>query len=210
MYRPGAMLTAVESCPASDGACAMVLGSESVADRATKPVAWVRGSAMRSEPTMSADRDPEPDIRRTPPGTRRHLRTWVGQVAGRIDEVERIGIARSWAEIEAADALLFQPATGSGPWPAVLVYTDLAGLRGARFVLVTEVEAGRTWAESRIKAVTGGDTARPGTSLLIVDEPIKPGTVLMTRSALSARFSGLRAIYFYVVSKSGRPGAQSS
>jgi acetyl-CoA C-acetyltransferase len=47
-----------ETCPSSDGACAMVLGSEAVAKRASKPVAWVKGTAMRSEPTMSADRDP--------------------------------------------------------------------------------------------------------------------------------------------------------
>jgi acetyl-CoA C-acetyltransferase len=46
-----------ETCPSSDGACAMVLTNEAVADRATGPVAWVRGTAMRSEPTMSADRD---------------------------------------------------------------------------------------------------------------------------------------------------------
>lgn len=38
--------------------------------------------------------------------------------------------------------------------------TDLAGLRGARLVTVTETEAGRTWAESRIKAITGGDPIR--------------------------------------------------
>ena len=47
-----------ETCPSSDGACAMVLSSEAVAARADKPVAWVHGTAMRSEPTMSADRDP--------------------------------------------------------------------------------------------------------------------------------------------------------
>src|SRR3546814_14594865 len=46
-----------ETCPSSDGACAMVLASEAVADRAEKPPAWARGTAMRSEPTMSADRD---------------------------------------------------------------------------------------------------------------------------------------------------------
>lgn len=38
--------------------------------------------------------------------------------------------------------------------------TDLAGLRGRRFVSVTETETGRAWAESRIKAVTGGDRIR--------------------------------------------------
>jgi acetyl-CoA C-acetyltransferase len=46
-----------ETCPSSDGACAMVLGSEAVGDAHDGPVAWVHGTAMRSEPTMSADRD---------------------------------------------------------------------------------------------------------------------------------------------------------
>lgn len=38
--------------------------------------------------------------------------------------------------------------------------TDLAGLATARAVFVTETEQGRPWAESRIKAITGGDTLR--------------------------------------------------
>jgi putative DNA primase/helicase len=40
--------------------------------------------------------------------------------------------------------------------------TELAMLRGARFVTAQETEEGRRWAESRIKALTGGDpiTAR--------------------------------------------------
>ena len=40
--------------------------------------------------------------------------------------------------------------------------TDLAGLRGARFVSATETEQGRRFNESKIKAITGGDlvTAR--------------------------------------------------
>ena len=40
--------------------------------------------------------------------------------------------------------------------------TDLAMLRGARLVTAQETEEGRSWAESRIKALTGGDpvTAR--------------------------------------------------
>lgn len=38
--------------------------------------------------------------------------------------------------------------------------TDLAGLRGKRFVCVSETEPGRSWAESRIKQITGGDTLR--------------------------------------------------
>jgi putative DNA primase/helicase len=40
--------------------------------------------------------------------------------------------------------------------------TDLAMLDGARMVMASEVEEGQTWAEARIKAITGGDpiTAR--------------------------------------------------
>ncbi|MEZ5566501.1 MAG: phage/plasmid primase, P4 family [Gammaproteobacteria bacterium] len=36
--------------------------------------------------------------------------------------------------------------------------TDLAGLRGARLVTASETEAGKAWNESRIKALTGGDS----------------------------------------------------
>jgi putative DNA primase/helicase len=40
--------------------------------------------------------------------------------------------------------------------------TDVAGLQGARFVSAIETEEGRRWAESKVKALTGGDriTAR--------------------------------------------------
>ena len=37
---------------------------------------------------------------------------------------------------------------------------DLAALRGARLVSVTETEPGRAWAEARIKQITGGDRIR--------------------------------------------------
>ena len=35
--------------------------------------------------------------------------------------------------------------------------TDMAGLRGARFVAAIETEQGRRWAESKVKSLTGGD-----------------------------------------------------
>jgi acetyl-CoA C-acetyltransferase len=46
----------LETCPSSDGACAMVLAGEEAARGAERP-AWVHATAMRSEPTMFAGRD---------------------------------------------------------------------------------------------------------------------------------------------------------
>jgi acetyl-CoA C-acetyltransferase len=46
-----------ETCPSSDGACAMVLTDEAGGDGASHPPAWMLGGAMRSEPTMFAGRD---------------------------------------------------------------------------------------------------------------------------------------------------------
>ncbi|MCB1249675.1 MAG: thiolase domain-containing protein [Acidimicrobiales bacterium] len=49
-----------ETCPSSDGACAMVLTDEAGGDAAAadgRPPAWVHGTAFRSEPTMFAGRD---------------------------------------------------------------------------------------------------------------------------------------------------------
>ncbi|MFQ5416771.1 MAG: thiolase domain-containing protein [Myxococcota bacterium] len=47
----------LETCPSSDGACAIVLGSEKAAKRAPNKPAWVHATAMRTEPTMFAGRD---------------------------------------------------------------------------------------------------------------------------------------------------------
>ena len=47
----------LETCPSSDGACAMVLASEDAARRAPRPPAWVLGTAVRSEPTHFAGRN---------------------------------------------------------------------------------------------------------------------------------------------------------
>ncbi|WP_179079699.1 thiolase domain-containing protein [Streptomyces rectiverticillatus] len=46
-----------ETCPSSDGACAMVLTDRRGAARAPHPPAWVHGGAMRSEPTLFAGKD---------------------------------------------------------------------------------------------------------------------------------------------------------
>jgi acetyl-CoA C-acetyltransferase len=52
-----APLRLLDVCPSSDGAMAMVIGAEDVADAAPNPAAWIHGTAMRSEPTMFAGRD---------------------------------------------------------------------------------------------------------------------------------------------------------
>jgi acetyl-CoA C-acetyltransferase len=47
----------LECCPSSDGACAMVLAAEDALNGSATPPAWVKATAMRSEPTMFAGRD---------------------------------------------------------------------------------------------------------------------------------------------------------
>ncbi|MCD2115753.1 MULTISPECIES: thiolase domain-containing protein [Rhodococcus] len=49
-----------ETCPSSDGACAVVLGDEDTAkaaEEAGRRVAWIHATAMRTEPTTYAGRD---------------------------------------------------------------------------------------------------------------------------------------------------------
>ena len=49
-----------ETCPSSDGACAVIIGDRAAAEdtRASgRPVAWIRATAMRTEPTMFAGKD---------------------------------------------------------------------------------------------------------------------------------------------------------
>ncbi len=47
----------LETCPSSDGACAMVLANERTARAAPRKPAWVHATAMRTEPTQFAGRD---------------------------------------------------------------------------------------------------------------------------------------------------------
>ena len=48
----------LEACPTSDGAAAMVLANERVASGRKNPVAWVHGTAVRSELMSAPGRDP--------------------------------------------------------------------------------------------------------------------------------------------------------
>jgi len=47
----------LETCPSSDGACALVLASEEAAKKSPTPPAWIHAAEMRSEPTMFSGRD---------------------------------------------------------------------------------------------------------------------------------------------------------
>jgi acetyl-CoA C-acetyltransferase len=46
-----------ETCPSSDGACAIVIGDQEAAEASERQVAWIRATAMRTEPTMFAGKD---------------------------------------------------------------------------------------------------------------------------------------------------------
>ena len=47
----------LESCPSSDGACAMVVAREELANKAPTKPAWVHATSMRSEPNQFPGRD---------------------------------------------------------------------------------------------------------------------------------------------------------
>ncbi|MEV6302354.1 thiolase domain-containing protein [Actinoplanes sp. NPDC051861] len=46
-----------ETCPSSDGACAIVLGDQAAAESCDRQVAWIRATAMRTEPTFYSGKD---------------------------------------------------------------------------------------------------------------------------------------------------------
>jgi acetyl-CoA C-acetyltransferase len=46
-----------ETCPSSDGACAVVIGDQEAAEASDRQVAWIRATAMRTEPTSFAGKD---------------------------------------------------------------------------------------------------------------------------------------------------------
>jgi acetyl-CoA C-acetyltransferase len=78
----------VETCPSSDGAIALVLGSERIADAHAGPVAWVHGTAMRSEPTMFAGR--------------KHVSPKAGEMCA-ADVYGKAGITDPLGEIDVAE-----------------------------------------------------------------------------------------------------------
>jgi acetyl-CoA C-acetyltransferase len=98
----------LESCPSSDGACAMVLGGVRAARAAPRPPAWVRATAMRSEPTMFAGRDevnPQAGV-----DCARDLYGQAGIVDPRRDiDVAEIYVPFSWFEPMWLENLGFAP-----------------------------------------------------------------------------------------------------
>lgn len=85
-----------ETCPSSDGACALVIGSEKAAAGISNP-AWIHGTAMRSEPTTAAERD------QVNPQAGREAAASVYKQAGITNPIEDIDCAEiyvpfSWFE----------------------------------------------------------------------------------------------------------------
>src|SRR5690606_18246865 len=80
-----------ETCPSSDGACAIVIGDAEAAEKVEsegRKVAWIHGTAMRTEPTTFAGRD--------------HVNPQAGQAAAAA-LWEAAGITDPLEEIDAAE-----------------------------------------------------------------------------------------------------------
>jgi acetyl-CoA C-acetyltransferase len=98
-----------ETCPSSDGACALVIASEdAVAKSGIKNPAWIHGTQMRSEPTTAAERD------QVNPLAGRHASAALYKQAGITNPLEEIDCAEiyvpfSWFEPMWIENLGFTP-----------------------------------------------------------------------------------------------------
>jgi acetyl-CoA C-acetyltransferase len=115
----------LECCPSSDGACAMVLAAEDAVGSPAAPPAWVRATAMRSEPTMFAGRD------EVNPQAGRDCAADLYRQAGVTDPRREIDVAEiyvpfSWFEPMWMENLGFAP-EGSGWRMTVEGATALGG-----------------------------------------------------------------------------------
>jgi acetyl-CoA C-acetyltransferase len=96
-----------ETCPSSDGACAVVIGNEEAAAAVDKP-AWIHATAMRSEPTQFAGRD------QVNPQAGRDAAAALWKQAGITNPLEQIDVAEiyvpfSWFEPMWLETLGFMP-----------------------------------------------------------------------------------------------------
>ncbi|WP_433661437.1 thiolase domain-containing protein [Nocardia sp. CA-128927] len=100
-----------ETCPSSDGACAVVIGDEEAAtavEATGKKVAWVHGTAMRTEPTTFAGRD------QVNPQAGQDAAAALWKAAGITDPLNEIDVAEiyvpfSWFEPMWLENLGFVP-----------------------------------------------------------------------------------------------------
>ena len=101
-----------ETCPSSDGACALVIVAEDEAARSSNP-AWIHGTVMRSEATSAAERD------QVNPQASRDAAAALWKQAGitsPIDEIDtaEIYVPFSWFEPMWLESLGFAEANGGG------------------------------------------------------------------------------------------------
>ncbi|WP_110205899.1 thiolase domain-containing protein [Nocardioides daejeonensis] len=85
-----------ETCPSSDGACAMVIADADTAASVDSP-AWIHGTVMRSEPTTASERD------QVNPRAGREAAAYLWKQAGITNPLEEIDAAEiyvpfSWFE----------------------------------------------------------------------------------------------------------------
>lgn len=100
-----------ETCPSSDGACAVVIGDEQVADAAAadgRPVAWVHATAMRTEPLFFAHRNT------VNPQASRDAAAALWKSAGIDNPIDEVDVAEvyvpfSWFEPMWLESLGFAP-----------------------------------------------------------------------------------------------------
>ena len=96
-----------ETCPSSDGACAVLIGDSGAADAVDNP-AWIHATAMRTEPTTAAGRD------QVNPMAGRAAAASLWQQAGITDPLREIDCAEiyvpfSWFEPMWIENLGFTP-----------------------------------------------------------------------------------------------------
>ncbi len=77
-----------ETCPSSDGAAAVIIADERAADATGRQVAWLHGTAMRTEPTTFAGRD--------------QVNPMAGQQAAK-DLWRKAGITNPLAQVDVAE-----------------------------------------------------------------------------------------------------------
>jgi len=97
-----------ETCPSSDGACAMVLGDEAAGDAVDGGAAWIHATAMRTEPTTFAGRD------QVNPRAGRDAAAALWAEAGITDPMSEVDVAEiyvpfSWFEPMWLENLGFAP-----------------------------------------------------------------------------------------------------